>query len=101
RHAGRDYADRPHEDLVLEQVSRLQLGPTSQPVPEIGEAAASAAAMPLEGSAHYLKGAKFSALALRSRHRELGADFRDDAKELIQRQERYLEALDGVAVRRG
>ena len=100
RHIGRDYADRPEEDLVLDQVLGLGLEPTSQEPPAIGEAVAGPTAMSLAGLVPYLKGAKFAALALRSRHRDLGDEFRDDAKELVQRVDRYLEALDGIEGRR-
>jgi hypothetical protein len=100
RHTGRDYADRPHEDLVLEQVMALDLGPTKQEAPAIGEAEAGPTAMSLASLVPYLKGAKFASLALRSRHRELGAEFTDDTKQLVQRVDRYLEALDGIEGRR-
>ena len=100
RHTGRDYADRPHEDLMLEQVSALGLEPTSQEAPAVGPAEAGPTAMPLEGLPHYLKGAKFAALSVRNRHRDLGAEFRDDTKAYVQRVERYLEALDGIEERR-
>jgi hypothetical protein len=97
---GRDYADRPDEDDVIEALSALQLPPTTQGLPELGEIEPGEKAMPLEGLPSYLRGAKFAALALRSRHRDLGEGFRDDSKRYIQMVERYLEALPGVEARK-
>lgn len=101
RHTGRDYADRPHEDLILSQVSELGLGATTQAGPEHGEPQPGPTAMTLDALVSYLKGAKFASMALRRRHRDLGVEFRDDAKELVQRIERYMEALSGIDDRRG
>lgn len=100
RHTGRDYADRPDEDLLLEQVVALGLEPTTQEAPAIDEAEEGPTAMSLAALVPYLKGAKFAALALRSRHRDLGEEFTVDAKELVQRVDRYLEAVDGIEGRR-
>ena len=100
RHTGRDYADRPHEDLVLEQVAAMGLEPTKQKPPAVGEAEAGPTAISLAGLVPYLRGAKFATLALRGRHRELGDDFRNDTKVYVQRVDRYLEALDGIEERR-
>jgi hypothetical protein len=100
RHTGRDYADRPHADELLDQVAALGLESTKQEPPEIGPAQAGPTAISIEGLPHYLRGAKFASLALRSRHRELGDEFRDDAKEYVQRVDRYLEALGKIEERR-
>ncbi len=40
-------------------------------------------------------------MALRSRHRELGASFRDDTKGYVAMVERYLEALSSAEERKG
>lgn len=100
RHTGRDYADRPHEDILLAEVSKLDLSPTTQGLPVIGEAVPGEKAMPIEGLPPYLRGAKFAVLALRGRHRSLDDEFKDDTKVYVQRVERYLEALSGVEERR-
>lgn len=97
---GRDYADRPDEDLLLEQLGYLGLDPTTQDPPELGEAAAGDKAMAYEGLPHYFRGAKFAVMALRGRHREVGDDFKNDTKDYIQMVERYLEALPAVEDRR-
>lgn len=97
---GQDYADRPDEDALLEQVRKLGLQATSQDPPDIGDAEAGPKAMPYEGLYYYFSGAKFTALALRRRHRELGKEFTDDAKRYFQMVERYQEALTWVRDRR-
>lgn len=97
---GRDYADRPDEDDLLEELDRLDLPPTTQGPPRLGEIRPGDRAMPYEGIAHYFRGAKFATLALRKRHRELGRELTEDTKRYIQMLERYLEALPGVEDRR-
>jgi hypothetical protein len=97
---GRDYADRPLEDVLLEQLDELGLDATSQPPPELGEMEAGEKAMPYRGLSPYFRGAKFAALAIRSRHRDLGEGFADDLKRYVQMVDRYLEALPGVEERR-
>ena len=97
---GRDYADRPEEDDLLEELAELGLPPTSQDAPELGRVEPGQKAMPYEGLPHYFRGAKFAALALRKRHRALGQEFADDTKSYIQMVERYLEALHGVEERK-
>lgn len=99
RHKGRDYADRPHEDQILAEVSKLGLTPTSQVPPILGEPVSGPHAMPVGGLRFYLRGAKFAALALRSRHRSISEAFKDDAKEFVARCDRYLEALSAVEER--
>jgi hypothetical protein len=97
---GRDYADRPNEDALLQALDGLGLSATSQTPPEMGESKAGEKAMAYEGLPHYFRAAKFAVLALRSRHRELGEEFADDAKRYVQMVERYLEALPAVEERR-
>jgi hypothetical protein len=97
---GRDYADRPEEDELLEELAKLELPPTSQGPPELGEIEPGEKAMPYEGLPHYFRGAKFATLAIRKRHRDLGRELTDDLKSYVQMVERYLEALPGVEERR-
>ena len=96
RHTGRDYADRPHEDLLLSEVAKLDLDPTTQNQPVVGPAIHGEKAIPFQALPQYLRGAKFAALALRSRHRSISDEFRVDTKEYVVRVERYLEALSAV-----
>lgn len=97
---GRDYADRPEEDELLQELGKLELAPTTQGPPELGEIEPGEKAMPYEGLPHYFRGAKFAALAIRKRHRDLGREFTDDLKRYVQMVERYIEALPGVEERK-
>jgi len=96
---GRDYADRPEETVLLEQVSALGLNPTSQDPPVLGEIAAGEKAMPYEGLPHYFRGAKFASLAIRGRHRDL-EDVVEDTRAYTEMVERYLDALSDVEDRK-
>ena len=100
RHKGRDYADRPHEDDLLEQVTAMGLDPTKQEPPEVGPVETGPTAVSIEGLTPYLRGAKFASLAIRSRYRDLGEEFRDDTKRYAQMVDRYLEALTMIEERR-
>lgn len=101
RSLGRDYADRPDEDELLAALNELGLDPTSQDGPIVGKIEAGERAIPFEGISHYLRGAKFAALALRSRYRDLSDEFKDDAKGYVQMVDRYLDALTAVRDRKG
>ena len=97
---GRDYADRPDEDELLEVVEGLGLGPVAQGTFDPGEPGPGEKAVALEDIAPYFRGVKFSVLALRRRHRELGPEFAEDTKRYVQMVERYLEAMPAVEERR-
>lgn len=97
---GRDYADRPNEDDLLEELGGLGLSATTQDAPEVGAVEAGPKAMPYEGLAHYFRGAKFATLAVRNRHKELSQEFADDLKQYGMMVERYLEALPAVEERK-
>jgi hypothetical protein len=97
---GRDYTDRPLEDMLLEELDTLGLDPTDQAPPELGAIEAGEKAVPYEGLAPYFRGAKFAGLAIRNRYRDLGDDFADDLKRYVEMVDRYLEALPGVEERR-
>lgn len=99
RMEGRDYADRPDEEELLEALGVLRLDPTTQDPPVVGEATPGEKAVSLEGIVPYFRGARFAALALRSRHRDLGESFRADAKSYVQMVDRYVEAIGGVGDR--
>lgn len=97
---GRDYADRPDEDLLLEKLAALDLAPTTQQTPVVGEAVPGPTAPPYKALAPYFRGAKFAVLAVRSRHRDLGEGLRDDLKGYVHMVERYIEALPAVEERK-
>jgi hypothetical protein len=97
---GRDYADRPDEDDLLEALEGLGLPATTQEPPELGESQPGEKAMAYEGLPHYFRAAKFAVLAVRGRYRHLSEEFADDTKRYVQMVERYLEALPAVEERR-
>lgn len=97
---GRDYADRPDEEALLEALDGLDLPATTQPLPELGEILPGPKAMPYEGIPHYFRGAKFTTLAVRNRHRDLSEAFADDLETYGMMVERYLDALPYVEQRK-
>lgn len=97
---GRDYADRPDEDMLLKRLAEVGLDATTQEAPTVGPSEPGPTAAAFEGLTYYLKGAKFAALAIRSRYRDFGVDFRDDTKNYVKMTERYLDALTEVESRR-
>jgi hypothetical protein len=100
RTVGRDFADRPHEDDLLGALAELGLEPTTQDPPEVGEPEPGEKAMSFDALFPYYRGARFAVLALRGRHRELGEEFRDDAKAYMEMVDRYLEAMSAVGERK-
>lgn len=96
---GRDYADRPEEDELLDRLASLDLPPVTQDPPEIGSAEPGRRAVAYESLFPYFRGAKFAALALRTRHRDMGEGFVADARRYVEMVERYMEALPGVVER--
>jgi AhpC/TSA family len=101
RYVGRDYADRPDEDVLLADLEKLGLAATEQEKGQIGAIEPGEKAIPGEGLRFYFSGAKFANLALRRRHRDLGDEFQADTKAYIQMIDRYLEALSAVEDRKG
>lgn len=97
---GRDYADRPDEEELLEVLGRMGLPPTTQDPPEVGDAQPGESAVSVDDLAPYFRGAKFAVLALRRRFRDAGSDFAADTKQYVQMVERYAEALRSVEERR-
>lgn len=100
RYIGRDFADRPDEDEILDALEGLGLEATTQEAVEPGPADAGPTAMPFEGLSFYLRGAKFANMALRGRHRHVSGEFKDDTKAYVTMIDRYLEAISGAAERK-
>lgn len=100
RFVGKDYADRPDEDLVLEELGSLGLDPTAQEAAEHGPVEPGEMAIPGEALKYYFSGAKFAALALRRRYRDISDDFRDGTKAYVAMVEKYLGALAAVGERK-
>lgn len=100
RTEGRDYADRPEEDTLLEALAGLDLDATTQDPPAVGDPEPGERAVPLEGLVPYLRGVKFTTYALRNRHRDAGEEFAADVKAYGMMADRYLEALSAVEERK-
>ncbi len=100
RFVGKDYADRPDEDLILEELGSLSLDPATQEAAEHGPVEPGKMAIPGGGLRYYFNGAKFATLALRGRYRHISDDFKDGTKAYVAMVERYLEALADVGERK-
>ncbi len=55
--------------------------------------------MPLDGLPFYLRGARFAVQALGLRHKDLGEEFKEDAKAYVAEMDRYLEAVRALRKR--
>lgn len=100
RFVSRDYADRLPNDEVLERVRSLGLEATGQPAPEIGPIEPGPKAMAFEGMFHYMRGARFAAQAMGSRHKELGEQIEEDSKAYVAEMDEMLEAITELTRRR-
>lgn len=89
RVVGRDFADRPPEDEVVDAVTRLGLAPTSQPAPAPGDPRPGERAMPLDALPAYFRGARFAAVAFSRRFPET----RDEAERYVAEADRYSAAV--------
>ena len=99
RFVSRDYADRLPEEEVLETVRGLGLQPTSQEAPTPGDPQPGPGAMPLDGLPFYLRGARFAALAMGLRHKDLGEAIKEDSKAYVAEMDRYYEAVQALRKR--
>lgn len=97
RHTGRDFADRPDEDMVLAELGRLGLSSTSQAPPALGPPEPGEKALAVAHLLPYFRGVRFAVLTLRRRHRDLGDEFAADTKAYVAMVERYHEALAELA----
>jgi len=64
RLVSRDFADRPFESVALEALRDLDLVPTEQPTPTVGDPAPGPRAMPFTDLRAYFRGAKFGSRAM-------------------------------------
>ncbi len=99
RFVSRDYADRMPEDDVLERIRSLELAPTTQSPPAPGNPEPGPKAMPLDGLPHYLRGARFAALAMGLRHKDLGEAIKEDSKAYVEEMDRYFAAVQELRER--
>ena len=99
RFVSRDYADRLPEQDVLDTVRGLGLNSTAQKAPTPGTPEPSPGAMPLDGLPFYLRGARFAALAMGLRHKDLGDAIKEDSKAYVDEMDRYFEAVQELRKR--
>lgn len=93
RWTSRDYADRIPESVLLDRVRDQALPPATQPAPELGPIEPGPKAVSPEWLPHYLRGARFAALAMGLRHRHLDESVKEDSKAYVAEMDRFLEAL--------
>lgn len=88
RFTGRDFADRPTEDWVIDSLGEMGLPPTTQDPPILGPVEPGPDAMPAEQLFPYFRGARFAAVAMSVRHPEIA----EDAHTYIAEMDRYMES---------
>jgi len=88
RSVGRDYADRPPQDDILDAVRSLGLPPTIQAVPQLGPTEAGPNAFQPDQMVPYYRGARFAANAMASRFPEA----REEADAYLAQLDGYVEA---------
>lgn len=101
RFVSRDYADRLPEDDVLDAARDLGLGATDQPPPRPGDPEPGPRAMPREALLPYFRGARYAALALGLRHKDLSDDLKADTKAYVDQMDRFIEVMKDLRRRLG
>lgn len=91
RFISRDFADRYPEEEVLAEAEALALPPTTAEPMNQGDPEPGPSAMPFEGLFYYLRGARFAALAMGLRHKDLGESIKEDSKAYVATMDRMLE----------
>ena len=88
RFTGRDFADRPTEDWVVDSLRQMNLPAATQDPPALGPTEPGPHAMQAEHLFPYFRGARFAVVAMSRRH----PDVSEDAETYIAEMDRYLEA---------
>ena len=101
RFVSRDFADRYPEDKVLEVAAELGLDPVAAEEMRDGTPEPGPSSMPFEGLWYYLRGARFAALAMGLRHKDLGESIKEDSKAYVETMDRMLEHIKNYTKRRG
>lgn len=96
RFVSRDYADRLPENEVLEVVRSLGLEGTSQARPTTRDPQPGPGVMPFEALWYYIRGARFAALALGRRHKDLDDSIKQDTKAYVGEMDVMLEAIGAL-----
>ncbi len=100
RFVSRDFADRYPEDGVLEVAAGLGLPPATAEPMEGGRPGPGPHAMPFEGLWFYLRGARYAALAMGLRHKDLGESIKEDSKAYVATMDRMLDHIKEYTKRR-
>jgi hypothetical protein len=99
RFVSRDFADRIPEDRVLASIQELKLPPTTQPIPEPGQADPSPRSLSPSNLRIYFRGARFAAQAMGLRHAHYAEEIKIDSKAYVAEMDRFTEALDWLRAR--
>jgi hypothetical protein len=99
RFVSRDFADRVPEDRVLASIQELKLPPTTQPIPEPGQADPSPRSLSPSNLRIYFRGARFAAQAMGLRHAHYAEEIKIDSKAYVAEMDRFTEALDWLRAR--
>ena len=100
RFVSRDFADRYPEDDVLAEAEALDLPPTTAEQLNQGTPEPGPSAMPFEGLFFYMRGARFAALAMGLRHKDLGESIKEDSKAYVATMDRMMEHVKALHKRR-
>lgn len=96
RFVSRDFADRMPEEKVLDRIRQEDWPATTQDAPPIGAIEPGEKAMPLDQLPSYLRGARFAALAMGLRHKDLGQEIVDDSKAYVAEMDRFIESASAL-----
>jgi hypothetical protein len=100
RFVSRDFADRYPEEGVLEVADSLGPSPVDPEPMHLGTAEPGPSTMPFAGLFYYLRGARFAALAMGLRHKDLGESIKEDSKAYVETMDRMLEHIKDYTRRR-
>lgn len=100
RFVSRDFADRYPEDDVLAEAEAMNLPATTAETLNQGTPEPGPSTMPFEGLFFYLRGARFAALAMGLRHKDLGESITEDSKAYVATMDRMMEHVKALHKRR-
>ncbi|MCI0678758.1 MAG: peroxiredoxin family protein [Actinobacteria bacterium] len=101
RFVSRDFAERMPEDEVVATARRLNLRPTTQDPPLVGDVEEGPRSLTLPALRVYMRGARFAALAMGLRHGHHAEEIKKDSKAYVSEMDRYTQALDWLVERQG
>jgi hypothetical protein len=93
RFTSRDFADRMPEQEVLDRVQEKGWPSTTQGDPDLGPKEPGKNATPLDSLPSYYRGARFAALAMGLRYKDLGEEIKQDSKAYVAEMDRFIESV--------